>query len=292
MRVGTYAWFLLAVSFGHAESIQNLTAQIQKKPTAALYVDRGVAYLQAGDAKQAVADFDRALEQNAINVDALRLRAQAQTKLGRGSDAITDLSSAIALAPADATLYMARADAYAAAGDSRHSYEDREEAIRLDPTVGNKTVPVPVVIESQVGSAPVTVAANIAPNSRHLPDPVVTIEPVPASAPAPGLNESPDALYQRGREMVNKGQAAEGIALLNQAIDKKPGNALYYNARGFGFYLTKDFKRAIQDFDEAVRLKPNYPNAVHNRSLAKKSSGDAEGYAKDRELELQLTKKK
>lgn len=297
MRLGTYAWFVLAVSFGHAESIQNLTAQIQKKPSAELYMDRGSAYLQAGDAKQAVADFDRALEQNAINVAALRMRAQAHSKLGRSANAITDFSSAIALAPADATLYLARAEAYAATGDALHAYEDQEEAIRLDPSVEAQvyaqSTPAPAPVEARVASAPVTVAANIAPTSRREPEPVVTIEPAPAAAaPATATNESPEALYQRGRELVNKSQAAEGIALLNEAIEKQPGNATYYNARGFGYYLSKDYKRAIQDFDEAVRLKPNYLNAIHNRAMAKKNSGDTDGYTKDRELELQLSKKK
>jgi tetratricopeptide (TPR) repeat protein len=284
---------MLAVSFGHAESIQNLTAQIQKKPSAALYMDRGAAYLDAGDAKQAVADFDRALDQNAVNVQALRLRAVAQTKLGHSSNAITDLSSAIALAPADATLYLARAEAYAASGDARHANEDRDEAVRLDPTMANATAnvsPAPAV-EPHVGSAPITVAANIAPNSRHEPDPVV-IPPAPAPAPEASADESADSLYQRGRDLVNKGQSAEGIELLNAAIQQQPNSATYYNARGFGYYLSKDFKKAIQDFDEALHLKPNYLNAVHNRALAKKNSGDNEGYAKDHELEVQLSKKK
>jgi tetratricopeptide (TPR) repeat protein len=305
MRLGTYAWFLLAVSFGHAESIQNLTAQIQKKPSAALYVDRGTAYLDAGDAKQAVADFDRALEQDAVSVDALRLRAVAQSKLGRSANAITDLSSAIALAPADATLYWARAEAYAAAGDARHAGEDREEAVRLDPAIAqNSTQPLPGLAvppaESHIASTRVTVAANLAPNSRHEPDPVVAIEPssapkaAPVATPAPSApeDESADALYQRGRDLVNKGKPAEGIVALTEAIHQQPNNATYYNSRGFGYYLTKDFKKAIQDFDEAVHLKPNYLNAVHNRALAKKNAGDADGYTKDHELELQLSKKK
>ncbi len=293
MKLGTYAWFVLAVSFGHAESIQNLTAQIQKKPSAALYVDRGAAYLEAGDAKQAVADFDRALEQSAVNIQALRLRAQAESKLGHSANAITDLSSAIALAPADATLYWARAEAYASSGDARHAGEDREEAVRLDPAVAAnaaKSAPEPVPAETH--SAPVTVAANIAPNSRHEPDPVVAIAPAPPAPASASTDESADALYQRGRELINKGQAAQGIALLSEAIQQQPGNATFYNSRGFGYYLNKDFKKAIQDFDEAVRLKPNYLNAVHNRSLAKKNSGDVAGYDQDHQLELQLSKKK
>jgi tetratricopeptide (TPR) repeat protein len=317
MRLGTYAWLLFAATLCHAESIQNLTAQIQKKPTAALYMDRGTAYLEAGDAKQAVADFDRALDQNAVNVDALRLRALAQSKLGRSGNAITDLSSAIALAPADATLYLARAEAYASSGDARHANEDREEAVRLDPAVAEHVMkPLPPLAPSaadlHLGSAPLTVAASVSPNSRHEPDQAIAIESAPAPAPkvasTPKIpvaaatqpsatsstpsDDSADGLYQRGRDLVNKGKPTEGIVLLTDAIRKEPKNSTYYNARGFGYYLAKDFKKAIQDFDEAIRLKPNYLNAIHNRALAKKNSGDAEGYNKDHELELDLSKRK
>ncbi len=185
----------------------NLTTQIQKKPSASLYVDRGSAYLQAGDAKQAVARFDRALEQSAVNVDALRLRARAQSKLGRPSS-ITDLSSAIALAPSDATLYLARAEAYAAAGDARHAYEDREEADRrLDPSVESKTQSrrrITAPAETHLGSVPLTVTfapkrrTQLAPRTgtsgshrTHArcaaapAKPVVASTPKPVAAPAP-----------------------------------------------------------------------------------------------------------
>ena len=60
-----YALLLVAASTLLAQNLQTLTAQIQRTPTAALFVERGTAYLDAGDAKQAIADF-KAGKQNAI----------------------------------------------------------------------------------------------------------------------------------------------------------------------------------------------------------------------------------
>ncbi|MEP6961631.1 MAG: hypothetical protein ABI995_06115, partial [Acidobacteriota bacterium] len=79
-----FAYFLLLFAAAcFAQSIQTLTTQIQRAPTAALYIDRGLAYEQTGDMQKAVADYSRALEREAVNTRALRLRAAAQAKLGR-----------------------------------------------------------------------------------------------------------------------------------------------------------------------------------------------------------------
>src|SRR4051812_20376587 len=91
-----------------AQSISNLTTEIQRAPTAALYVQRASAYLIAGDARAALADTDRALDRDALYVPALTVRSQANAKLGHFSNSVADLTGAISLAPKDAALYMAR----------------------------------------------------------------------------------------------------------------------------------------------------------------------------------------
>src|SRR3954470_8647226 len=109
----------------HAQTISGLTTEIQRTPTSALFVQRAAAYLAAGDPRSALADTDRALDKDALNVRALAVRGQANMKLGRFSNTITDLTGAIALAPGDASLYIARAEAYLAAGDQPRAQADR-----------------------------------------------------------------------------------------------------------------------------------------------------------------------
>jgi lipoprotein NlpI len=36
------------------------------------------------------------------------------------------------------------------------------------------------------------------------------------------------------------------------------------------YLLKRDFQHALADFDEAIRLEPNYANAIQNRALAVK----------------------
>ncbi len=330
----------LAVAIGcHAQSIQSLSAQIQKTPTPALYVERAAAYLASGDAKQAVVDIDRALDRDSLNVRALTLRGQANFKLGRYSETITDLSGAIALAPGDASLYVARSAAHAAAGDQPRAQADRNEALRLDPkslaaldrqpAVAEVAAPAPVAPAPAPAPAPTVVAANTfvapvpAPSAAKAPPapvpspakiaatapavvapapapPTAAKAPAPAptkvattaaAAPAAAGSGTADSRYQRAKEFLNQGKHAEAIAELDEAIKAQATNPILFNTRGYAYYLSKDPKRAIQDYDAALKLNPDYLNATHNRAIARKAAGDKAGSDADRLREVELGKK-
>jgi lipoprotein NlpI len=50
----------------------------------------------------------------------------------------------------------------------------------------------------------------------------------------------------------------------------------YYN-RANAHYDKGEFELAVHDFDQAIRLRPNFPTALNNRGLAKKRMGDDAG---------------
>jgi tetratricopeptide (TPR) repeat protein len=265
-----------------AQSIQSLSSQIQRTPTASLYLERGIKYMQAGDARQAVADFDKVVERETLNVRALTLRAEGYMKLGRPADAITDLSGCLALAPADPQLYLARAEAYAATGDARRAETDLAEAHRLDPnaTLRKKEAPA--------GPAPNTPAA--VPTAEEA-KPLEVAKPPVAPKPAAVSSGPAEQLYQRGRDLINQGKPAEGREQLDAAIRQSPNVPVYYNTRGYAFFLEKDYVRAVADFDQAIALNPNYLNAMHNRALAHRGAGDTSAYNADREREIEISRK-
>ena len=52
--------------------------------------------------------------------------------------------------------------------------------------------------------------------------------------------------------------------------------ATAYNNRGVALRLKADYAAAIADFNEAIRLAPNYANAFNNRGVAFRNAGDLE----------------
>ena len=73
---------------------------------------------------------------------------------------------------------------------------------------------------------------------------------------------------QRGRELLNAGHYREAVEELNAAIAADSQFAVAYNARGFAYYLLRDYARALADFDKAIELNPGYKNAIDNRAMA------------------------
>jgi tetratricopeptide (TPR) repeat protein len=78
--------------------------------------------------------------------------------------------------------------------------------------------------------------------------------------------------HQRGRDFNNAGKYREAIVELDQAIGAQPDLALAYNARGFAYYLLRDYSHALADYDQAISLNPGYPNAIHNRDVAQRAA--------------------
>jgi lipoprotein NlpI len=65
------------------------------------------------------------------------------------------------------------------------------------------------------------------------------------------------------------------ITLFDHVLEVTHNNWLITNNRGLAYKNLGDYPQAIKDFDEAIRIKPEYAEAYYNRGLAHKALGNA-----------------
>ena len=99
----------------------------------------------------------------------------------------------------------------------------------------------------------------------------------PATAQAP----KPSDGYLRGIELCN-GSDRTSIdtrisgctALINSGQSKTTALAIAYNNRGIAYTAKADYGRAIQDFDQSIKLDPAYAKPLNNRGAAYLRKGE------------------
>ena len=87
------------------------------------------------------------------------------------------------------------------------------------------------------------------------------------------LSEKPDffdALHLLGVIASQKGAYARGIALISQAVAINSRSHLAHFNLGYAKYKLNDFTGAIESYENAITLKPDYAKAHSNRGAALK----------------------
>ena len=105
------------------------------------------------------------------------------------------------------------------------------------------------------------------------------------------LPEDVSKLIARGKEFSQKGDTAKALEAYDEAIRLDPKSAIAFEHRGELWSQKKEFGKAIKDFDEAIRLEPKLVLAFIQRAITKQTKGDRFGAIKDYNEAIKLDAK-
>jgi tetratricopeptide (TPR) repeat protein len=185
-------------------------------------------------------------------------RASAYDFQGDHDRAIADYGQAIKLAPKNADAYYRRGAIYWVMADYDHAIADLSAAIKLDPKQ--------VLYFSYRGYA------HNAKGQFDLAikdfDHAIKLQP-----------DNADAFLNRSLARNGKADYDRAIRDSDQAIklSRTSEATVGYDSRGDSHFHKGDFATAIDDYDHALKLWPQYPQAMYGRGAAKIRNGDRVG---------------
>jgi tetratricopeptide (TPR) repeat protein len=118
----------------YKQAIEDYNRAIEIRPSYAMaYNNRGNAYNGLGNYRQAIEDLDRAIEIRPSYAEAYNNRGNAYKSLGNDNQAIEDYNEAIHLKADSDITYYDRGTIYAKHGQYQLAIEDFNQALRLNP---------------------------------------------------------------------------------------------------------------------------------------------------------------
>jgi tetratricopeptide (TPR) repeat protein len=87
----------------------------------------------------------------------------------------------------------------------------------------------------------------------------------PALTPTPTTEAAAQAAFSYGLAAFDTKEYDKAIVDYTEAIRLKPNNAKAYKERGRAYSAKKQYDNALSDYNEAIRLDPNFAAAYNNR---------------------------
>jgi tetratricopeptide (TPR) repeat protein len=219
---------------------------LKASPSDVIHCSRGVAYAQLGDPRQAISDYDRAIEINPEYADAYNNRGVAYGELGDHRQEISDYDMAIKIDPELALAYINRGVAYRELGNQRQAILDFDKAIEID------------FENADAYKGRGFAYGKLGNHGQAISDFDRAIEINPKYA---------DVYNGRGVAYYKLGNYRQAISDFDRAIEINPKYADAYNGRGLAYYKLGNHGQAISDFDKTIEINPDYAKAYYNRGV-------------------------
>jgi tetratricopeptide (TPR) repeat protein len=257
------------------------------------YHSRGLFWFSKKELDKAIADYSKAIELDSNLGRAYHNRADALSAKGDFDRAIADYGDAIWIDGKGPVSWNNRGLAHKAKGNFARAIADFDQAIKLDPNYTaaftNRGQTYEARAKADLDHAKVDYKAALAlpqkyPTGRSAHDTararLAELEPAlvrPTPTP-PSIPVGPTFADDQRVCNSSRSKPDDGIAACTRQIasGRWTGHNLaisYYN-RGIFWYDKDEPDKAIEDYNKAIELSPNYASAFNNRGNAWAAKGD------------------
>ncbi|MGO9018355.1 MAG: tetratricopeptide repeat protein [Syntrophobacteraceae bacterium] len=197
------------------------------------YRQRGTVYQTHGMYKEAIIDYNKAIDIYPEYARAYLNRGDTYAVIGNYDKAIADYEKAVEIDPEIAEAYYNKGTVYAIIGKQKQAIEDYDRAIEIDPGYAKAYI--------NRGNAYVAIGNQ----KQAILDYGRAIEIVPKDA---------KAYYNRGIVYASIGNQKQAIEDYNRAIDIKPEFAEAYFGRSVSYSSLGDKKQSSEDLKTSAKL--------------------------------------
>ena len=233
------------------------------------YKNRGSLAYERRDYKDAITDYDIAIDKYPNYAEAYYLRGLARKSLKQREESIVDFDEAIRLNPERTETYYERGAAQFLLERYEEAVVDFDDAIRLNPDY-TEAYYLRGRANGNLGKyeeAVVDFTDAIHLNPKHT-----------------------EAYYLRGRAKYDLERYEEAIVDFDDAIHLSIKDPLVYYWRGLSKKRLEQNAASIVDFDRAIRLQPTYAYSHYHRGEAKFNLNRSAEAKADLEEALSLAK--
>jgi len=282
-RCGT----LLAALGRHREALDyHNQASLLRPEDAEIHAARGATLAQLGQHAMALAAFARATSLRPDYVDALIGNAQVLLAIGRHEDALDSYDRALAIQPTLVAALHGHSQALAGLGRPDTALAAYDRALALDPAMP----------QALIGKGNVLSRLERYDEALDCYDRALAACPEADEAQAGrtdalhGLNRLSlaEAHCFRANTLHAIEQYAEAVEAFDRAIALRPDYISAWNGRGLALVELGELNEALESYERATAIRPDDPGSWSNRSTVLRNLGrlDEAIAAADRSLAL------
>jgi tetratricopeptide (TPR) repeat protein len=235
-----------------AQALRRVQEQLARVPAnASLYTLLGQVEFHNQDTGKAEEAFEKAVDLDKHDIQALLLLGNAQVARGALDQAIASYQRGIQDNPREVTLYVSLGSLFERRGDWQHAQDLYQKALQVQPDYPLAANNLAYLMLEHGGN--VNVALTLAQTGRR------------------GLPNVPGSADTLGWAYYYQGAYTSAIDTLQQAVDEDPKNPNFHYHLGMAYEKANNYAMAKKQLEYTLQISPNYSHADEIRKVLSQS---------------------